>query len=97
MARIITKEHAIKIRKKLKCKNMGRDNAHDNYGAFVDGILIGIFGIRRGSEKDLGHGHIPDVLHLSPHDTRELAQCNISRAEWETRMRQGGFATPANP
>lgn len=78
----ITKEHATKIAKKLKAVIDRTPKAHDLACVYHEGRLIATFGIRRGSRKSLGHGHIPEDLHLSPHNTLRLANCPMSRDEW---------------
>ena len=93
MSRIITKEHAIKISRKLGATISSRKNkAHDIAQVIENGRIIAFFGIRRGSEKDKGHDHISRDLHLSPHDAKLLAQCPLSRDGWLEIMRQKGFA-----
>jgi len=82
MSRIITKEHADKIAKKLKAKISASGKAHDIAAIYEDGKLIASFGIRRGSEKDKGHDHISSDLHVGPHDAKKLAQCPLSREQW---------------
>ncbi len=77
----ITKDHAKKIAKKLKAVIDQSPKAHDLACTCHGGRLIATFGIRRGSRKSLGHGHIPEDLQLSPHDTLRLANCPMSREE----------------
>ncbi|MDB5391240.1 MAG: hypothetical protein JWM11_6886 [Planctomycetaceae bacterium] len=60
MARVITKELAVKIVKKLGGINAGaKGAAHDLIEVWQNGVLISSFGIRHGSSKDSGHDHIP--------------------------------------
>ncbi|TWT58884.1 hypothetical protein KOR42_22710 [Thalassoglobus neptunius] len=87
MARQITKELAVKIQKKLGAviltsKNGKKNKAHDIYVIFHKEKAVARFGIRRGSEKDKGHDHIPGDLSVSPHFAKELGQCTKSKAEW---------------
>jgi hypothetical protein len=65
MANVITREHAEKIVKKLQAVNESTKNsAHDTYVVYHNDVEIASFGIRRGSKKDIPHGHIPDELHI---------------------------------
>lgn len=88
----IDKEHARKIVKKLGADVQTGRKAHDLARVSVDGVLVATFGIRRGSSKSLGHGHIAHDLFLSPHDAIRLANCPLSREEWVQRMRAAGRA-----
>jgi hypothetical protein len=58
---------------------------------FYRGELIVQFGIRRGSSKDIGHGHLPEDLSLTPHQVLELARCPLSYDEWVSLMREKGL------
>jgi hypothetical protein len=91
---MLNKEHADKIKKKLKAKiNKGKKNRpHDLAVIYHEDKMIASFGIRRGSNKHLPHDHIPQSLHLKPHDCLDLAQCKITREEWLKRMQDQGFA-----
>jgi hypothetical protein len=90
--RVITKEHALKIVKKLEAQVVSRDKkAHDIAMVFHSGRCIATFGIRRGSEKDLGHDHISRDLHLGPHKARLLAQCPLTRDKWVQIMKEKGL------
>jgi hypothetical protein len=79
---MLTKEHALKIKKKLKAEiQKGKKNRpHDFAVVYCDDKLIASFGIRRGSNKRLPHDHIPPNLHTAPTDCLRLAQCSLSRA-----------------
>ena len=87
MARIVTKEHAIKIAKKLKASIL-EEKAHSYAEIFYDGKLIARFGIRRGSEKDKGHDHVQKDLHVNGHQARLLAACPLSREDWLELMKK---------
>lgn len=77
MARIITKELAIKIRDKLGAIKMPeRSSAHDVYGIYYNNQVVGLIGIRRGSEKDKGHDHIPRAINVSPGFAKQIGICN---------------------
>jgi hypothetical protein len=71
MARIITKELAMKIVAKLQATRItSRNKAHDEYEVKEDGVMLGIISIRRGSQKDLGHDYINRELHISPRQAK---------------------------
>lgn len=87
----IDKEHARKIASKLGAVIDTRKKAHDLACVYHAGTLVATFGIRRGSRKSLGHGHIPADLHLSPRDTIRLANCPLSRDKWIQHLRNEGW------
>lgn len=93
MARIITKELAVAIAKKLKATPAPtkKGRAHDDYLVFFQGQLVAKFGIRHGSAKDQGHDHIPSAIHLGPHDAKLFAQCKKDYDFWVEKMREKGF------
>lgn len=91
MARIITKELAEKMIRKLGAVRQQTGKAHDIYGVVHDGVLIASFGLRRGSEKDKGHDHIPNDLHVGPGFAKAFAQCTKSKADWLSVMRAKGL------
>jgi hypothetical protein len=83
MARIITKELAIKICDKLQGVLMPTKNAvHDVYGVYYNNQLIAQFGIRHGSNKEAGHDHIQKALNVSTGFTKQLAICTKSREDY---------------
>lgn len=77
--------------KKLKAEVITKRSAHDLAQVFYQGALVVQFGLRRGSSKDTGHGHLPEDLHLTPHQTLELAQCPLSYDEWVILMTEKGL------
>jgi len=88
---VITKELALKIAKKLKANIKRRSNkAHDIAEIYHEGNLVTQFGIRRGSNKNLGHDHIPRDLHIQPREARLLAECPLSRDDWLDIMTDKG-------
>jgi len=89
MARIVTKQHAVKIAKKLEAK-IRHDKAHDLAEIFEGGKLIAWFGIRRGSEKDQGHDHVQKDLYVNGHQARNLANCPLERKHWISIMKEKG-------
>jgi hypothetical protein len=101
MARIITKELALKIARKLGAAVSNTGGAHDLAAVYEDGVLIASFGIRRGSEKDKGHDHIPADIHVGPSFAKGLGQCPKSRQQWIEKLREKGILpaedAPENP
>lgn len=89
---MLNKTHALRIADKLEATITKKTNAHDIAKVFHNGRLLAKFGIRRGSKKDQGHGHIPKELYMSPHDCMELAICRIQREEWLQMLRDQGQA-----
>jgi hypothetical protein len=82
----ISKQHANSIARKLKARIDTSGKAHDIAYVYDDkGTLLASFGIRRGSKRSLGHGHIPNDLGLNRYDTLRLANCPMSREEWVQR------------
>jgi hypothetical protein len=79
---IITKELALKIAKKLNAQIRCTTKAHDIAEVIHQGRLIATFGIRRGSNKNLGHDHIPHQIFVGARDARLLGQCPLSREQW---------------
>jgi hypothetical protein len=92
MARIITKELAIKIRDKLHAVLIPeRSSAHDVYGIYYGGQIIATFGIRRGSEKDKGHDHIPRNINVSTGFAKQIGLCNKYLEDYLEYLRQVGL------
>ena len=93
MARIITKELAKKILKKLKATRIGSGGAHIDYViSDFQGRIIAITSLRRGSNRELGHDHMPDDLHIGPSKAKLLGQCPLSRAEYIKILQAQGDA-----
>lgn len=91
MPRRITREHADKIVQKLKADVVRARRAHDLAQVFYGGSLVVQFGLRRSSRKDTGHGHLPESLHLSHHQTLDLARCPLSYEDWVLLMKEKGL------
>lgn len=90
---VITKELALRIVKKLKAKIHPHPNRpHDLACVFEGDKLVATFGLRRGSNKNLGHDHIPDSIHVRPREARLLGQCPLSRDEWIAILSKKGLA-----
>jgi hypothetical protein len=90
--RQITKEMAIKIVKKLEAaKRAGPNLAHDLYDVYHNDILIASFGVRRSSDRDIGHDHIPHAIGVGTGFAKGLAQCPNSRDDY---LRKVGALAP---
>lgn len=88
MARQITREHAQKIARKLKAKKRKNSKNHDYYDVYDGDTIATYFTIRRGSEKDQGHDHIPKQLRINTHQTKCLAQCTYTRDDYLGDIRE---------
>lgn len=83
MARIITKELALRIADKLGAKKITTKNAaHDNYGVYHNDLLLATFGIRRSSQKDIGHDHVQKNLNIRTAFAKQLGICTKSREDY---------------
>lgn len=78
----INKEQAESIARKLGAKIVKGRKAHDVATVYYEGVLVCHFGIRRGSNKDAPHGHIPRDIYVSTRDARLLGQCPMSADEY---------------
>ena len=87
---MLTKDHALFIAKKLNA-DIRAKSAHDLAVITHNGKRIAQFGIRRGSNRNQGHNHIPNGVHMNAHDTLLLAQCTISAEQWLEMMKQKGL------
>jgi hypothetical protein len=95
MARNITKEVALKICKKLEGRDITKKNdAHDVCGIFYNGQMIAHFGIRRGSNKEAGHDHIPKDLNVSAGFAKELGACTKYRDDYLDHLRERRLLPP---
>ncbi len=88
MARVITKELAEKIAKKLDAQKEDESGPHTLWAIYHEGLAVALFGIRRGSAKDLGHDHIPAQIHVGPGFAKLLGQCPKSREDWLAKLRE---------
>lgn len=91
MPRPITKEHAQKIIRKLKADVVKSRSAHDRAEFYYEGVLVCSFGVRRSSSKNIGHGFIPNDLHISHRETLALANCPLSLEAYVRILRQKGL------
>lgn len=87
---MLNKDDAQKIAKKLKAR-IHPGSAHDIAVVEYEGKHVADFGIRRGSRRDQGHGHIPCDIHLNLRDALSLAQCTLSYDQWIQRMKVKGL------
>ena len=98
MARNITKELALKICKKLEGRDITKKNdVHDICGIFLNEQLIAHFGIRRGSNKEAGHDHIPRNLNVSPGFAKQIGLCTKYRDDYLDHLRKRGLLPPEPP
>lgn len=87
----ISKDDAEAIARKLHAVLDSRKNRpHALAKIYHENRLIAHFGIRHGSSRNAGHGHIPNDLHVSFRDVKMLAQCPMSREQWIEKLREKG-------
>ncbi len=83
-----SREDAERIAKKLGA-DVRPGRKHDLAVVRHGGRYITQYGIRRGS-RDLPHPHIHRQLHISPRQTRDLADCPMSADQYfQTLARKG--------
>lgn len=87
---ILNKEDAEKIAKKLKAQKERQTQAHDLWCIYHGTDLVASIGIRRGSNRDAGHGHVPNQIHETPHNAKRLADCTRTRQDWLGNMADKG-------
>jgi hypothetical protein len=89
----ITSELAHKIVSKLEAvkENAQRGAPHDLYVVYEKGAAVALFGIRRGSQKNLGHDHIPKQIHVNAFKAKQLANCPMSRDQWIEELKNKGL------
>ena len=87
---MLNKDDAQKIAKKLKAR-IHAGSAHDIAVIEYEGKHVADFGIRRGSRRDQGHGHVPRDIHLNLRDSLSLAECTLSYEQWIQRMTEKGL------
>jgi hypothetical protein len=91
MARIITKEIAVQIARKLGAvKDSKKGRPHDMYTFSYLGVVIARFGIRHGSAKDQGHDFISKQIFLSPRDAKLFGQCDHSLEWYIAKLKEEG-------
>jgi hypothetical protein len=97
MRRVITKELAEKIRSKLCGEDPPKiTGGHDVYVVRFNGRIVADVAIRRGSEKDKGHDHIPPALNIGPHFAKEIGICNKGLDDYLDSLRSRNLL-PADP
>ena len=85
------------IQKKLKAQTLDGRKPHTLVQFRHNGVIAIQFGIRRGS-GELGHGHIPKEMKISPRQCREFASCNISVEQYVKILQdKGHIAKPGAP
>lgn len=87
--RILDRESALAIAKKLDAEVDTSRRRHDRAIVRFDGAVIARFGIRR--DKRVGHGHIPKQIYVSLLQALELARCHLYRADYEMILREKGL------
>jgi hypothetical protein len=88
---------ALKIVKKLSAVAIpSRSKAHDLYEVRYRGVAVAEISIRRGSEKDLGHDHLPRDLHLGPNKSKRLGQCPFTSDDYFNELREQGLLPEEN-
>lgn len=55
---------------------------HDRFEISYRGVLVGSFGILRGSKKDKHHDWIPRQIHLTSNQADRFARCPMSIDEY---------------
>ena len=89
MARQITRQLAQAIVKKLKAqKAPGTTKAHDTCIVEHNGQIVGHISLRRGSNKEQGHDHIPRDINVPSNFAKQLAYCPKSRNDWLDELRR---------
>ncbi len=79
----IGKALAKDIAKKLSAVDeTQKSDCHDIMVVYFRGRLVASFGIRRSSNKDIAHPHIPKDLGVNEFFAKELGQCTKSRLQW---------------
>ena len=81
---------ALKIAKKLDA-TLSEGSAHQLAEIYHQGVLIGSFGIRRSSKKNIGHDYIPREIHLNMHRTKLLGRCPFTKADYIEEMQKKGI------
>ncbi len=79
----ITKELALKIASKLEAVDESDPgDEHDTYAVYHNNVLVVAFGVRRSSQKNKRHDHIPKELQVGPNFAKQLAQCTKSKEDY---------------
>ena len=90
----ITKDHAKNIerkvndpRKHLRTTLDTSGKAHDMVCVYYKGERVLEFGIRRGSNRNQGHGHLKNQLHLNERNVIRFAECSFTNEDWLAVLR----------
>lgn len=86
----LNRDDAEKIAKKLGAKFKKKTKAHDLWCVYSGKKVIARFGIRRGSNRDQGHDHIPRDIFETQHNAKMLALCPRSFEQWLANMDEKG-------
>ena len=87
---MLTKDDAQAIATKFHAHIVTKNSTHDIAKIFYRGRFVAQFGIRRGSNRNQGHDHIPHGIHWSPNKCKRCAQCHIGFADWVAEMIETG-------
>lgn len=93
---MLDKDDAYKIARKLSAVIDTTKRAHDLACIYYEGVLVAQYGIRRGSRRNQGHGHIPHSLHLTQKEASLLALCPLSKDEFFQLLKDRGIITVEN-
>jgi hypothetical protein len=96
MAGHLNKDHAKSIARKLHA-TIYDNGAHDLAVVEYKGVEIVSFGIRKGSAKELGHGHLPEDLHINQYQCRKMAECFITERAYIQILIEKGIIEEDQP
>ncbi len=88
---MLTKDDAEIIANKLRAEIDRTKKAHDLAKIYYNSRWIASFGIRRGSSRNQGHGHIPKCIHVTQKWCKELSACDHNYDEWIQLMQGQGL------
>ena len=89
MSASVTGEHAKKIIKKLKAsKSATQSTHHKHYDVVEKDKVLRVFAISHTGHKGKPQSHLPDQLALNAYQTKELADCNLSRKDYIKRLNE---------
>ena len=90
----ITKALALSIASKLDAEIDHSGGAHDLASVYHKGVVVAQFGIRRGSQRDAGHDHIPRDIFVGTGFAKRLGQCTKEKVDWVQSLIASGIITP---
>jgi hypothetical protein len=88
---VLTTRNAEVIARKLGAE-ISPGRKHVNAVIRVDGVYIGRFGIRRGT--NVSHIHIPKQIHVSLRQALELARCRLDAEDYKKILQERGTLPP---